>query len=76
MTISTAAAKADLQWYSSHRSILYALLWALLSCAGVSTGGGGMPPPNNPVSYAVTVTGISGQLRHSTTREPGRRLTK
>jgi hypothetical protein len=35
------------------------LAGALLSCAGVSSGGGGTTPPINPATYRVTVTGSS-----------------
>ncbi len=101
MTVSTAAAKADLRRSRSDRAILYAfwllvpgivirwsavrriprklrwhtfasvatlllLSWSLLSCGGVSTGGGGGTTGSTPVTYVVTVTGASGSLSHST----------
>jgi len=101
MTISTAAANADLPLSHSHRAILYALWlflpgivirWgavgcisrhvklrafaatgmlflvtlSLLSCGGVSTGGGGTTTGSTPVTYVITVTGTSGSLSHST----------
>ena len=42
------------------RLLLISLFLALLlSCAGVSSGGGGTTPPINPATYHVTVTGSS-----------------
>jgi len=38
----------------------------LLSCTGVSSGPGG-GTGTNPATYTITVTGVSGGLRHSTT---------
>ena len=35
------------------------IAFSFLSCAGVSSGGGGGTPPVNPVTYQVTVTGTS-----------------
>jgi hypothetical protein len=44
---------------------LLLLTWSLLSCGGVSTGGGTTTTEGTPVSYVITVTGTSGSLSHS-----------
>ncbi len=45
---------------------LLLLTWSLLSCGGVSTGGGTTTTGSSPITYVITVTGTSGSLIHST----------
>ncbi len=48
-------------------TMLLLLMWSLLSCGGVSTGGNGSGSSGNtPITYVITVTGTSGSLSHST----------
>jgi hypothetical protein len=68
-----------ISWSAAHRApgrvkprafcsitMLLLLMWSLLSCGGVSTGGNGSGSSGNtPTTYVITVTGTSGSLTHS-----------
>ena len=45
--------------------IMTLLTLSLLSCGGVSSGGGTGSSGNTPIIYVVTLTGTSGSLSHS-----------
>ena len=48
-------------------AMLLLLMWSLLSCGGVSTGGSGNGSSGKtPITYVITVTGTSGSLTHAT----------